>query len=145
MAVRLRAASMSVFMSFLAVLLLSLSCASSACELRCDLSGTGLICHESHSGSDQMPTMAGMKHTRGFSNGAVTLSAPYSCHHLCAPESVLLVQRTDAMVHAFLSDQVMPRDLTSLTAAAMGQAKPVRAPPPLQTASPVSLHTTLCV
>ena len=158
----------TVFMKFratlaglLAAVLLSLSSAASACELRCDLARVGAPCRGKASASPQeegqtmaseMPgmTMAAtqQKHgpAMGISEHATMLSLPDACDHPVCSETPLLAQdeRTQ-LTQLTLSYQVVTLIVTLLWSKPPSALAFVRGAPPLPTPTPVSLHTTLRV
>ncbi len=138
--------------SLLAVILLSLSPLSSACQIHCDRASAGASCHStvahsSHQSSNSMSAMAGMGKSQvdeaipGF---PVVSGAAQSCsHHICAQQTVLLKSDAQAFTSLDLSHQVPLLYSIPQEYAAPSGIVPVRGPPPIQRASPVSLHTTL--
>ncbi len=138
--------------SLLAVILLSLSPLSSACQINCDRATQEASCHSgaahsSHQSIKSMSAMPGMRESQvdeampGF---PVVLGAAQRCfHHICAQQPVLFKSDAHAFTSVDLSHQVpllysMPQE-----DAVPSGIVPVRGPPPIQRASPVSLHTTL--
>jgi hypothetical protein len=138
--------------SLLAVILLSLSPLSSACQIHCDRASQGASCHSTaaHSSpqsSNSMPAMPGMGESQvaeanpGF---PVVSGAAQSCfHHVCAQQPVLLKSAPQAFTSLDLSHQVPLLYSLPQAYAVPSGIVPVRGPPPIQRASPVSLHTTL--
>ena len=90
--------------------------------------------------------MAGMEHQQVSCMTAIALSTPDSCQHrVCAPELAFLFERNAVILCAHPSLQLAAPDFVLSAATALEQSIPVRGPPPLRIASPVSLHTTLCI
>ena len=138
--------------SLLAVILLSFSSLASACEIHCDRASQGASCHSaaahsSHQSTNSMsamPGMGGSQVAEAIPGFPVVSGATQSClHHICAQQPVLLESEAQAFTSLYLSHQVpllysMPQEY-----AVPSGIVPVRGPPPIQRASPVSLHTTL--
>ena len=138
--------------SLLAVILLSLSPLASACQIHCDQASAGASCHSTAAHSSPQSThsmlaMPGMGESQvaeanpGF---PVVSGAAQSCfHHICAQQPVLLKSAPQAFTSLDLSHQVPLLYSLPQAYAVPSGIVPVRGPPPIQRASPVSLHTTL--
>lgn len=138
--------------SLLAVILLSFSPVASACEIHCDRASQGASCHSgtahsSHQTDNSMSAMPGMGESpvaEAIQDVPVVSGAAQSClHHICAQQPVLLKSDTKALTNLNLSHQVPLLYSIPQEYAAPSGTVPVRGPPPIQRASPVSLHTTL--
>jgi hypothetical protein len=136
--------------TFLAVLLLSASCARSVCQISCDTKAQGGSCHHgrsaiSHSAPSsarQMPRMkqCGMKGSNA--SNSVSAEATASCRHdVCGDTPVLPKSETGFATH-LIQDQYVVTVVTSFLPAVFW-AHDISETPPLRDPSPVSLHTTL--
>ena len=131
----------------MAVLLLSLSCAASACSVSCDLIGMS----QTHVSQTAHSMMAGMshcsmaQHTAGLDKSGEATRASLnvvSCtHHECGTQPIILNSKTDSLTWLYdaatLTVIYMPADTGSQSRASET--------PPLRTSSLTSLQTILRV
>lgn len=139
--------------SLLTVILLSFSSDASACEIRCDRASLGVSCHAGmkHSPQQRSTSMSSMPEMDASPAGeeadpgpAIASAVAQSCsHHVCAPQPVLLNAQTRAFTNTDLSHQVSLLFALPQEYVAPSGILPVRGPPPIHRASPVSLRTTL--
>lgn len=137
--------------SLLAVILLSFSSASSACEIRCDQASQEVSCHAGmkhgpQQGGNSVSSMPGMD-AKPDGEAAPVLSiisgTAQSCiQHVCAPQPLLLNAQS-SLKNADLSHQVLFFYTLPPEYVALSGIIPVRGPPPIHRGSPVSLRTTL--
>ena len=154
----------AIWAGLLAVLLLSLSPAASACEIKCDLAHGMPSCHgkavapglqRSHTSPAEM---AGMKMADVSREPTQHLGAsehdasfaPAACHHrVCAQSPMLMEDEGAQSAQVTLNPQAVHLIVTSLWSASPGMCISARRAPPLfpshVRSTPVSLHTTLRV
>ena len=91
-----------------------------------------------------MPGMGESQVAEAIPGFPVVSGAAQSCfHHICAQQPVLLKSDAQAFTSLDLSHQVPLLYSLPQEYAVPSGIVPVRGPPPVQRASPVSLHTTL--
>ncbi len=142
--------------ALLTALILSLSCAASACEMRCDLKSAGPSCH-SLSGSHaaihpkHMTRMLDMDRSSGnetaaFEPQSSLLVGLQTCaHHTCVQRPFLLPQSTTAITHAMAASHVAVRALLAVPQPGPRTRDTIRGSPHRERSSPIALHTTLRV
>ena len=146
----------AVLSSVLTVLLLSLSSFASACETRCDLARTGVVCHgsahhgHSHSGpmAKAMPGMsmgATLDHSVAQPDHLGAIEAASCEQHVCAQGPVLLKDASFQTVRVSLSHPIVLLLSAMLWPPDPAEENFERRRPPLQLSTPVSLRTTLRV
>ena len=152
----------ATLVGILTAILLSLSSAASACELRCDLARVGAPCHgqafaspEQHGPamSSEMPGMAmtsmQQKHEAAalrVSGDAARVVSPDACKHaVCSEKPLLLKDETTLLLQKTLSYQVVALVAALLWPKALSAFFAARGAPPLPPHTLVSLHTALRV
>lgn len=145
----------AIWASLLTVLLLSLTPAASACQMKCILPSAGMVCHKSPSALFQQDkpadSMAGMHlamHQAAACAGPLHrlfIGSERCVHHVCTQQAALLNDHKNLTVDrpagSLLSILVAS---PSVHAARNGWAS-VRGSPHLPKSSPVSLNTALRV
>ena len=154
----------AIWAGLLAVLLLSLSPAASACEIQCDLAHGLPSCHgkavapqhqRSHTSPAEMAGMTMAAVTReptqhlGASEHDASF-APAACQHrVCAEPAMLMKDEGAQSIQVTLNPQAIHLIATLLWSAATGTGVSARGAPTLSPShlrsTPVSLHTTLRV
>jgi hypothetical protein len=143
--------------SLLAVLLVSVSCVASACEVSCDLKTRVACCHsgsaaQTHSGRSDTQ-MATMKHCAMTASdrstqppNSATVEAFQSCqHHVCmCSRQPALPNEVVAAAHPIVSQNAATSMLPFVSSAGSSQIL-TSAAPPRRTSSLVSLFTILRV
>lgn len=140
--------------SLLAVILLSFPSAGSACEIRCDQASQEVSCHagmkhSSQPNSGSMASMPGMD-TRPAADAtpdlAMVSGIAQSCvQHVCAPQPALINARSLSLTNGHLSHQALLLSELPPEYVAPRWMIPLRGPPFIHRASPISLRPTLRV
>ena len=141
--------------SLLAVLLVSVSCVASACEVSCDLKTRVACCHsgsaaQTHSGRSDAQ-MATMKHCAMTASdrstqppNSATVEAFQSCQHCVCSQQPALPNEVVAAAHPIVSQNAATSMLPFVSPAGSSQVL-TSAAPPRRTSSLVSLYTILRV
>ena len=138
------------------MVLLSFSCAATACEVKCNLASVGSGCHSSSHASMQRSQvmaaqMAGMQsqvtnETSASSAGPAVVSASTPCiRHVCVEQPVSLNNDNVVTVHAAVTYEAVILIAALTMPAAPSEWISGRGSRHVLTTSPVSLHTTVRV
>ncbi len=133
--------------SLVAMILVAISCAASACTVKCDLHRLSPSCHEeAHDG--QGHTMADMGATVSLPSAA-QIAPPHAVtapcgQHVCVERPAWITADSASAIQLNLLQQALAITLIEWPAV---RSLPSRLsdPPPLRTSSLVSLHTVLRV
>lgn len=132
--------------SLLVAILIAVSCAATACSIKCDLHSMLPACHDVGVRSNH--TMAGMEATMSLSSEAQAVlplaSAGHCEQHVCVERPAFVTSRSATADHLSLVQQAL---IITLIEWPDAKSLPnwLSDPPPLRHSTLVSLHTILRV
>lgn len=142
----------TILASLMAVVLLSLSCAASACAVNCDAMGISHTCSHTPRANAQADSshssMSGMQHCsmkmQRDSQETVHLKLQTAAcsHHVCAEQPVILTDETGAAAHPIQLNQTAT-PLSSVITADLIETSRISETPPLRSPSLIALQSTL--
>lgn len=136
--------------SLLTVILLSISPATSNCEIKCDIAKTQPSCHSSSvQAHRQMAGMPGMEQNASldFQNefSALIATAPVCRTHACAQQPAVFSEQKAVFANISVATEMVFSDFAQFAHEPVIATFYVRGPPHYRPSTPVSLRTTLRV
>lgn len=132
--------------NLLATILMAVSCAASACSVKCDLHRVSPSCHAvAHRQNHMMDSMGETLSASSGAHGAPTHAMTAPCEqHVCVERPALMTPASDTAVHLESIQQARIVALIDRPAANSSPDWPSD-PPPLRKSTLVSLHIVLRV